>query len=111
MCRRTTTNGNYCEECRAKRKAKTNKERNARGDNKFYNSSAWRKLRNRFIQVHPLCTHCMDEDRTTEAKEIDHIKAIEDGGEPLDWNNLQSLCKAHHTKKTNRERAERNRKG
>jgi 5-methylcytosine-specific restriction enzyme A len=32
--------------------------------------------------------------------EVDHIKALRNGGAPYDLNNLQSLCARCHTKKT-----------
>ena len=37
----------------------------------------------------------------------DHIKELEDGGEPFALSNGQCLCGRHHTIKTNRERARR----
>jgi 5-methylcytosine-specific restriction protein A len=40
---------------------------------------------------------------------IDHIKPISEGGEPLDIDNLQTLCKECHAIKTGRETAKRNR--
>lgn len=61
--------------------------------------SAWRRLRNAYIRQHPICEmqHECDGDP---ADEVDHIIPIADGGERLDEDNLQSLCKACHTHKT-----------
>jgi 5-methylcytosine-specific restriction endonuclease McrA len=36
---------------------------------------------------------------------VDHKVEIKAGGEPLDWANLQSLCKPHHDAKTGRDNA------
>jgi 5-methylcytosine-specific restriction protein A len=41
---------------------------------------------------------------------IDHIKPISEGGEPLDIDNLQTLCKECHAIKTGRETAKRKNK-
>lgn len=80
----------------------------------FYQSKEWRKLRNSFIQDHPLCKMCLDENRTTPGKEVDHIRPINASnpydtkggyyGEPLDEANLQTLCTMHHSQKSGRER-------
>ena len=69
----------------------------------FYHSSAWRALRNRFIADHPLCAECLEKGVITPATVVDHIKPINEGGEPLDENNLQSLCARCHNKKSARE--------
>lgn len=34
------------------------------------------------------------------ADQVDHIKPINQGGEPYDWSNLQSLCQHCHSTKT-----------
>jgi 5-methylcytosine-specific restriction enzyme A len=82
--------------------------------NPFYQSKEWRKIRNQYIKDHPLCEECLREDRTTPGKEVDHIKPVNQSnaydtnggyyGEPLDYNNLQTLCTMHHAKKSGRER-------
>jgi len=61
----------------------------------------WRALRNDHIARHPLCSHCEAEGRITLATDVDHIIAHK-GNDALrlDPNNLQSLCKRHHSKKT-----------
>ncbi|WP_010662552.1 HNH endonuclease signature motif containing protein [Marinilabilia salmonicolor] len=71
----------------------------------FYNTSAWKKLRNVFIKTYPLCKDCEKQDRLVPAKYVDHIVplTLENFWEyGLDWNNLQSLCAKCHQKKTNR---------
>jgi len=73
----------------------------------FYQSKAWRSLRNYKIQMNPLCEHCLKSDILTPAREIDHIVAIKDGGEKLAYNNLSSLCRSCHAKKSVMEREAR----
>lgn len=70
----------------------------------FYVSVAWRKLRNAYIQEHPLCVLCEKEGLVRAAYYVDHITPIRQGGEALDESNLQSLCKPCHDKKSGQER-------
>ncbi|MFW6070450.1 MAG: HNH endonuclease [bacterium] len=69
----------------------------------------WRKIRRRQLAREPLCRHCQKEGRVTEATEVDHIKPRSQGGTDAD-ENLQSLCKAHHSRKTAHEVNERKRR-
>ena len=77
---------------------------------KFYDSKEWKDLRQYFITRHPLCKWCEEEGTTNKGDVVDHIKEITDGGESLDFNNLQTLCHKHHNQKTNWERAKRRKK-
>lgn len=73
----------------------------------FYSSSAWLKLRNYKRLLNPLCEHCIKLDILTPYHTIDHIKPISEGGEPLDLDNLQTLCKQCHAIKTGKETSKR----
>jgi len=74
----------------------------------FYQSKPWRSLRRYKIQINPLCEHCIkNDDILVPAMEIDHIIAIKDGGQKLAYNNLQSLCRSCHSKKSVSEREAR----
>jgi len=66
----------------------------------FYNSGAWRKLRNWFIKANPLCVECKKLGVITQANIVDHITPIKNGGEKLSSQNLQGLCHWHHNVKT-----------
>jgi len=62
----------------------------------------WEKVRDWYRASHPLCEVCgrpMDH--------VDHIVPLRDGGERLDPDNLQSLCKPCHDKKTAEETRKR----
>lgn len=59
----------------------------------------WRKLRNYFLSVHPMCEMCRKEGRYTEATEVHHIKPLSDGG-TNDLDNLMPLCKSCHSRIT-----------
>lgn len=62
----------------------------------------WKRLRDEFIEQHPLCKHCEERGQVTMAKEIDHIIPFSDLSDPLRLcsDNLQSLCRRCHAIKT-----------
>jgi 5-methylcytosine-specific restriction protein A len=52
------------------------------------------------LRQHPFCEHCKRRGLATLATEVDHIQPISAGGGILDADNLQSLCKPCHSRKT-----------
>ena len=73
----------------------------------FYSCSAWIKLRNYKRLLNPLCEHCEKLGLIIPYHTIDHIKPISEGGEPLNLDNLQTLCKQCHAIKTGKETSKR----
>ena len=67
---------------------------------KFYQSTAWRKLRNLKLEQCPLCEECQRCGIMTLARVVDHIVPINRGGAKLDMANLQSLCPPCHNRKS-----------
>jgi 5-methylcytosine-specific restriction enzyme A len=65
-----------------------------------YSTSRWKHLREDVLRDTPSCTTpgC-----TAPATEVDHIVPLAFGGEPFHRTNLQSLCKPHHSHKTQAE--------
>jgi 5-methylcytosine-specific restriction protein A len=59
-------------------------------------SSAWDKTRLLYLKEHPICEACEERGRFIPAKIVHHLKAVQDGGELLDFNNLRSLCNDCH---------------
>ena len=59
--------------------------------------ASWRRLRARFLMANPLCRKCR-----AAATEVDHIKPRSRGGTDA-LENLQALCKPHHSRKTAKE--------
>lgn len=56
-----------------------------------YTNPRWRATRARKLQINPYC-ECPDcTGKKIIADMVDHIKRIEDGGDPYDMNNLQSM--------------------
>jgi len=82
-------------------------ERKAQGrrteETKFYQSTAWRRLRNAFIQDNPLCVGCQEKGIVNPAAVVDHIVPKRKGGDELNIRNLQSLCNSCHNRKSGRE--------
>ena len=77
--------------------------RRAKNNYEFYNSQRWRRVASLHKEKNPYCKKCLDEGRKTSVEFTDHIVRIEDGGEPYDENNLQSLCTHHHNQKSGKE--------
>jgi 5-methylcytosine-specific restriction enzyme A len=73
----------------------------------FYSNIRWQKFRNWYLSAHPLCEHCGQEGRVTEATVVDHVVEIKDGGERFNDANSQALCRTCHARKT---RATKNRR-
>lgn len=67
-----------------------------------YNTSTWAKLRRAKLMRDPLCYACDLRGRTEMAKAVDHIKAINKGGDPFPpLSGLMALCERCHNEKTN----------
>ena len=56
----------------------------------------WNHLRGIILSKYPKCVKCNSDSKL----EVDHIKAIMNGGNMWDDNNLQTLCHKCHVKKT-----------
>ena len=69
----------------------------------FYSSKAWRSLRRYKAQISPLCEECERKGLVEPGREVDHRIAIKDGGQRLDINNLQNLCRSCHARKSSLE--------
>ncbi len=60
---------------------------------------AWKRIRDRYISIHPLCEQCMKEGRITPAEEVHHILPLSHGGTHSE-DNLMALCKPCHSRIT-----------
>ena len=94
------TEGYYCDEHKDEMGYKQEQSKYK----KLYNSSRWQDLRRYRLNTQPLCVECLKKDRIFPATVVDHIKPHK-GNEKLfyDFNNLQSLCKSCHDRKTAKE--------
>ena len=69
----------------------------------LYQTPRWRYLRAEVLQDEPLCRVCRAEGRVEPATDVDHVVPHR-GDLPLFWDraNLQPLCHACHSAKTQR---------
>jgi 5-methylcytosine-specific restriction protein A len=56
----------------------------------------WRKIRQAYVQAHPLCEECLKKGILTPVQEVHHIVPLGEGG-TNDFSNLMSLCKSCHS--------------
>jgi len=85
----------YCEEHRKKLDADYNRYQRDPDTAKRY-GPAWRKIRNRYLQAHPLCALCEKNGKLQPAQEVHHIVPLGNGGTHAD-ENLMSLCTRCHS--------------
>lgn len=74
---------------------------------RFYDSTAWQRVRSIQISTVPYCEACFLQRTITDCTHgapIDHIVPINHGGAELDSNNLMTLCPSHHDRKSAMER-------
>ena len=78
----------------------------------IYQSTRWKRLRDAYIAENPLCQceQCSFLGLATPGEIVDHIKELKDGGDPWDWNNLQTLSHGCHNRKTGEEVRKRRKK-
>lgn len=87
-----------CPKCQAKRE----RQRPLAEVRKLYHSARWLALRRRVLQEQPTCPWCFARDaRVVASTDVDHI-APHRGDLALFWDreNLQAMCKACHSRKT-----------
>ncbi len=70
-----------------------------------YNTSQWRKLREAYLMLHPLCEMCEKDGKVNEAVEVHHITPISNANDELEMkelgynpDNLMALCEECHHK-------------
>lgn len=66
---------------------------------RLYKTAAWQRLRVAKLAADPLCQYCPRR-KLTPATQVDHKRAIKDGGDPWAWENLASACATCHSRKT-----------
>jgi 5-methylcytosine-specific restriction enzyme A len=87
--------GGYCPDHRAERE-RERPSPSARGYDR-----RWQAIRTRFMRHHPLCEDCRAEGRVHYAEEVHHVVPLRNGGTHRE-DNLLSLCKRCHSRRTAR---------
>lgn len=99
-CPEITPPGEHCDEHRSEQWRRDDRpSASERGYDR-----AWEKVRRAHLRMEPLCRNCEERGRVEPASEVDHIVPLSEGGARLDHDNLQSLCRPCHNRKTARER-------
>ena len=75
-----------------------------------YNTARWKRLRATKLSAHPYCELCASVGDVEKAVYADHILPILAGGDAWSMENLQSLCKTCHAKKSARDARMRKKK-
>ncbi|WP_025726773.1 HNH endonuclease signature motif containing protein [Heyndrickxia ginsengihumi] len=93
----------YCDKHKGYGDKQYNEQIRWNKDNKqyaeFYASKEWKLLRRLYIINNPLCEQCLKDNKVTQAQIVHHkIEVREDFSKRLDWDNLESLCRACHNK-------------
>ena len=97
-CSRSAENGQYCAEHQKVINKQYNKFERDPETNKRY-GRAWKRIRDRYIKLQPLCEECKRNGILTTAEEVHHIKPLSKGG-GNERSNLMSLCKSCHSRIT-----------
>lgn len=76
----------------------------------FYNQWKWKKTSKAYREANPVCecNRCLIDGVVRPAQVCDHIKGLkyllDNNIDPFDWNELQSMSKECHNKKSGSER-------
>jgi 5-methylcytosine-specific restriction enzyme A len=114
-CYKKVSKKGYCQKHQKKRydrhSDKRYKQENKEAHNersRFYGSKRWKKVRLLKLMQDPICEHCKAVSIITLAVDVHHKKNRIDYPElTFDLDNLEALCKAHHTLESNKERSNR----
>ena len=108
-CGYVKTSGERCPRCEKVSQKSYNKfQRDKETYDNVYGTERWRSLRELALKRDKgLCVICLKANVIERATIVDHKLEINDGGEPFDIENLQSLCSACHNKKSAEERKRR----
>ncbi len=95
------TDGRFCEEHQRKENRRYEKyDRDPATRHRY--GKVWRRIRDHYIETHPLCEECLKKNKVVAAEEVHHILPLSRGGTHRE-DNLMSLCKSCHSTFTARE--------
>lgn len=90
------TEGRFCKEHEKLDRKHYNKHSRNPDTNRKY-GRAWKRIRDSYIAIHPLCEHCQRDGKLTPAEEVHHKLPVSQGGQH-NRENLMSLCRSCHNK-------------
>lgn len=82
---------------------------------RLYNDTKYRKIRDWYMQLHPLCEMCLEDDKVRPSQHLHHVLSpFQDGiseGEAFrrlrDERNFKALCVEHHEEVHKRQEREK----
>ncbi|WP_159521723.1 HNH endonuclease signature motif containing protein [Sunxiuqinia indica] len=73
----------------------------------FYNTKAWKKIRDKRRNENPLCQLCEEKGILRPGKVVDHIIPVDvEPAKALDYTNTQHICTSCHSWKTKEDKRE-----
>ena len=85
----------YCPQHKTKTEQFYNKYQRPNDKNAY--GRAWKRIRDSYVEQHPLCEVCQQHGRLVPTEEVHHKLPLADGGTHA-RDNLIALCKACHAK-------------
>jgi 5-methylcytosine-specific restriction endonuclease McrA len=95
------------------RSARRRQQASDRQGRSVYRTRIYLRRREHVFTADPFCSWIDENGERCPrlAEELDHIKPLDQGGDPYSESNMQGLCREHHHAKTARENIERGRQG
>ena len=90
------TDGRFCEE-HAKDEAKRYEKYDRDPAVRRRYGRAWKRIRDTYVEQHPVCERCQADGRLVPTQEVHHKKPLSEGG-THSRDNLIALCKSCHAK-------------
>lgn len=90
------TDGRFCKEHEVLERKRYSKYERSPDTNRKY-GRAWKRIRDRYIAIHPICESCERDGRLAPAKEVHHKLPVSQGGQH-NKENLMSLCRSCHNR-------------
>ena len=90
------TDGRFCEE-HAKAEAKRYEKYDRDPAVRRRYGRAWKRIRDSYVEQHPVCERCQADGRLVPTQEVHHKKPLSEGG-THNRDNLIALCKSCHAK-------------
>ena len=90
------TDGRFCEEhAKLVNQNYEKYERDPQSKRRY--GRAWKRIRDKYVSLHPFCELCYEKGVLVETEEVHHKKKLSDGG-THDKENLIALCKSCHSR-------------
>ena len=90
------TDKRYCESHEKMMNQNYEKYNRSKSNKRRY-GRAWKRIRDKYVSMHPFCEICYEKGILVETEEVHHKKPLSEGG-THDRDNLIALCKSCHSR-------------